>query len=87
MYPRFLQVKKQPPLSGSVFIAYIRPVYMCTHTRARAHARRGRLANKHIHTHVHTYIPLENEMGKKIAYRLETTCAFTFTKSPDAVLL
>lgn len=65
MYPRFLQVKKQPPLSGSVFIAYIRPVYMCTHTRARSHARRGRLANKHIHTHVHTYIPLETEMGKK----------------------
>lgn len=71
MYPRFLQVKKQPPLSGSVFIAYIRPAYMCTHARARAltHAHGRRLANKHIHTHTrihtHLYIPVGTEMGKK----------------------
>lgn len=50
MYPRFLQVKKQPPLLGSVFIAYIRPIYMFTHTHTVT------LANKHTHTHTHTYI-------------------------------
>lgn len=35
MYPRFLQVKKQPLLSGSVYVAYIRPI--CVYTR-RLHA-------------------------------------------------
>ena len=32
MYPRFLQVKKQPPLSGSVVVAYRRPICVHIHT-------------------------------------------------------
>lgn len=32
VYPRLLQVKKQPPLSASVFIAYIRPTYVYIQT-------------------------------------------------------